>query len=63
MQLVYRGISYHATSAHFAPVQQAINGQYRGISYQIRKSKVKDAVIKNICFLKYRGINYMKILN
>ena len=62
MQLVYRGISYQSISTHLAAIK-IINGKYRGISYQIGKCKVKNAAIKDIHALKYRGIDYIKILN
>ena len=63
MQLVYRGISYQTISMHLAASKQVINGKYRGISAQIHKRKVKNVAIKGIYVLKYRGIDYIKILN
>lgn len=60
MQLVYRGISYQSTSTPLAIKKQEFNGKYRGIPAQIRK--IKDAMIKNIYVLKYRGVDYIKVL-
>ena len=61
MQLVYRGIFYQSISTHLAAIK-VFNGKYRG-SAQIRNYKAKNAVIKDIYVLKYRGIDYIKILN
>lgn len=63
MQLVYRGISYQTTTTDSTTSKQAIDGKYRGISYQISKHKVENVAIKGIHVLKYRGIDYIKILN
>lgn len=62
MQLVYRGISYQTTVTDSA-TSKVIDGKYRGISYQIRKHKVENVATKSIHVLKYRGIDYIKILN
>ena len=63
MQLVYRGIPYQTTATDSATPKQAIDGKYRGISYQMPKHKVKNVAIQGIHVLKYRGIEYIKILN
>lgn len=62
MQLVYRGISYQSISTHLAAIK-VFNGKYRGISYQIGKCKAKNVAVKDIYVLKYRGIDYFKILS
>jgi hypothetical protein len=61
MKLVYRGLSYQATSSHLESINPELNGKYRGIDYQI--GEVKNTAIKNICVLRYRGVDYIKILH
>lgn len=63
MQLIYRGISYQTTATDSATSKQAIDGKYRGISYQIPTHKIENIATKSIHVLKYRGIDYIKILN
>ncbi|MCU0532511.1 MAG: DUF4278 domain-containing protein [Hydrococcus sp. Prado102] len=60
MQLSYRGISYQSTSTNLATVKPEINGKYRGIPYQ---RQIKDATVKDIKVLKYRGLDYIKVFN
>ena len=61
MQLIYRGVSYQSTSTESTTVKQGINGKYRGIPCQLQK--VKDRTISGIFVLKYRGSEFIKVLN
>ena len=61
MQMIYRGISYQSTSTDLATVKREINGKYRGVPYQL--SKPKDKKSAGIFVLKYRGLEFIKVLN
>lgn len=49
MQLIYRGIAYQSIAADLANAQQQTNIKYRKIA--------------DIRVLKYRGVDFIKILN
>lgn len=61
MQLIYRSISYQSNAKDLASVKPKPEVMYRGISYQL--SKVKNRKISGIFVLKYRGSEFIKVLN
>ncbi|WP_319418700.1 DUF4278 domain-containing protein [Pleurocapsa sp. FMAR1] len=61
MQLTYRGISYQPITTYLATVEQKNNVKYRGVCYQL--SKVKEKKIADIRILKYRGVEFIKVLS
>lgn len=59
MHLIYRGISYLSSSLELTEIKQS-NNKNRDILCQPQKAKLR--AIASISVLKYRGIEYIKVL-
>lgn len=60
MRLTYRGVSYQNTSEDLTDKLQL--SDLENVKKSTRLSPVPNRIITDICVLKYRGIEFIKII-